>query len=217
MKQLNKQFYEELKENIQPYFKKSGSHAFNHTQRVYNLAVYLSKGERVDLDVIKASALLHDIARKEQDICKGKICHAERGAEISKRILREMNFPEDKIKEVFHAIIVHRQSKKLKPESKEAKILQDADRLDALGAITIGRMFSTGGEIKRPLHNPNIVPGKRKKRGYSETTINGFYEKILKLTPGKFHTKKAQEIAKCRYDFVEEFVNRFIKEWEGEL
>lgn len=215
---MDEKFYEDLKEKIMPYFDETGSHSFNHTQRVYNLCLHLAENEEIDLDVLKTSALMHDIARKKQDDCEGKICHAEEGVKIAEEILKEMNFPDDKLEKVKHCIEVHRHSKKLNAEIKEAEILQDADRLDALGAITIARVFDVGGKLKRPFYNASIEPKeKAQNKGYSETSINTFYEKIFKLKPETFKTKKAQEIAKERYKFVEEFVDRFIKEWNGEL
>ena len=208
-------FFEKLKKNIQPYFEKGGSHGFDHTQRVYNLALKLSKNKKVDLEVIKASALLHDISRLKEDDNKVE-CHAEDGAKVAEKILRELKFPEDKIKGVVYAIKVHRHSKNIKAETKEAEILQDADRLDALGAITIARMFSTGGELHRPLYNPNI-PLDKKFANFYTSTIHGFYLKIFRLIPEGFNTNEAKRIAKERYKFVKEFVDRFLKEWKGEL
>jgi len=127
---LNEQFYDELREKIKPFFEEDGSHGFDHTQRVHNLVVELTKNEEADLEIVKVAALLHDIARKKQSEVEG-LCHAEEGAKMAKIILEEMNFPEDKISKVIHAIEVHRYSKNLKPENKEAELLQDADRLDA--------------------------------------------------------------------------------------
>lgn len=216
--ELSNQFYEELKEKIQPYFEKEGSHSFNHTQRVYNLSLKLAKEEKnVDLDIIKTSALLHDIARKEQDEVKGELCHAERGVEIAEEILKEMNFPKEKIKNVCHVIEVHRYSKALNAKIKEAQVIQDADRLDALGAITIARIFDYAARENRPMHNPLIKPKEYVHNSESKSSIIHFYEKILNIKPETFHTQKAKEIAKGRYEFVKEFVDRFIKEWEGEL
>ena len=212
---INDRFFEELKEKIQSYFIKGGSHAFDHTERVYSLALRLSKNKKVDLDVIKAATLLHDIARLKEEK-KEVECHAEHGAEIAEKILMEMRFPEDKIKQVVHAIKVHRHSKGLKAETKEAEILKDADRLDALGAITIARMFSTGGELNRPLYNSKISLDDKSSNFYT-STIHGFYHRILKITPETFNTKEAKEIAKSRYKFVEEFLDRFLKEWEGKI
>ena len=213
---INEDFYKKLKNKIQSNFEEGGSHAFDHTERVYNLAIKIGKKEKADLDVIKAASLLHDIARLKEDN-KEVECHAEHGAMIAEKILKEMNFPDDKIINVIHSIKVHRHSKGLTGETKEAKILQDADRLDALGAITIARMFSTGGKINMPLYNPEIPFGKVHKGYYSDSTIHGFYAKILKITPETFNTLFAKKLARGRYEFVKKFLNQFFKEWKGEL
>ena len=202
-----------LKEKIIPYFKEGG-HGFDHTERVFNLAVRIAKQKKADMDIIKASALLHDIARKKQS--KTGLCHAEQGAKMVPEILEEINFPKEKIPAVVHCIAVHRYSKKLAPKTKEAEILQDADRLDAIGAIAITRVLTHSVEHGRPHYNPNIKP-QEIYISNAETSINHFHEKILKLKPKSFHTKLAQEIAKERFDFTKEFVERFIKEWHGNI
>lgn len=210
---LSGEFFEKLREKAKSYSEEGGSHEFSHTERVYNNALLISKDENADLDILKAAALLHDIAREKED--SGKCdCHAKEGSIMAEKILEEMNFPEDKISKVVYAIKIHRHSTGITPETIEAAILQDADRLDALGAITIGRMFSTGGKIGRPLHISNSEI--KQEGSYTNTTINGFYHKILKITPETFKTKKAKEIAKGRYKFVQAFLERFIKEWNGE-
>jgi len=211
---MNNNFFEQLKKNIQKYYESGGSHAFDHTQRVYNLALKLSKDQNIDLDILKASALLHDVARLKEDNNEIKD-HAEHGAEMAGAILKEMNFPNDKIEKVCYAIKVHRHSKGIKAETKEAEILQDADRLDALGAITIARMFSTGGKIGRPLYDPDIPLGNVHEGYKSNSTIHSFYVKILKLKPRLFNTEKAKKIAKKRYIFVEKFLKQFKLEWVG--
>ena len=213
---IKESFFKELKEKIQSNFEEGGSHAFDHTERVYNLALKIGKKEKADLDIIKAAALLHDIARLKEDN-KEVECHAEHGAEIAGKILKEMNFPEDKIGNVVHSIKVHRHSKGLPAETKEAKILQDADRLDALGAIAIARMFSTGGKINRPLYKPEVPFGEVHQGYCSDSTIHGFYAKILKITSETFNTQFAKKLAKGRYKFVEKFLNQFFKEWKGKL
>ena len=144
------------------------------------------------------------------------MCHAEEGAKIAEKILKKTDFPEEKHEKVLHAIKTHRHSQNINPKTREAEILQDADRLDALGAITIARMFSTGGKMHRPLYNPDIPIKEDENSSYSKTTINGFYEKILKIKPNTFKTKKAIGIASERYKFVEEFLDRFLREWDGE-
>lgn len=205
-------FFEKLREQAKTFSEEGGSHEFSHTERVYNMSLIIAKSEKeIDLDILKTAVLLHYIAREKED--KGECeCHAKEGAKMAKEILLKTEFPKEKIDKVTYVINIHRHSSGIKPETKEAEILQDADRLDALGAITIGRMFATGGKVGRPLHIPNIKS--QKINGYSNTTINGFYDKILKITPNTFYTKKAQEIAVGRYKFVEEFVDRFLKEWD---
>jgi uncharacterized protein len=217
MKKPDKKFYKELREKIKSYFPETGSHSFEHTERVYNLAIHIAKSEKADMDIVKVAALLHDIARKKQDECGGKICHAEEGSKIAKKILVEMNFPKDKTNPVCDAIASHRYSKKLKAKTKEAEILQDADRLDALGAITIARIFDYGGRKNRKIHDSQLKPKEYTHNSESESSFIHFYEKILKIKPETFKTIKAKEIAEERYKFVKQFVERFEKEWNGEL
>lgn len=213
---MDEKFYEDLRKRIRPYFGEEAGHGFDHTERVYNIALKISEGESVDLDIIKTETLLHDIARHKQEI--GEInCHAEEGAKIAGQILKSMDFPEDKIKKVVDAISVHRYSKGLNAETKEAEILQDADRLDALGAIAVARIFTYVGKKGKAMYDSNLEPQEYNHNYESTTAINHFKEKILKITPDKFNTKKAKEIARDRYKFVEEFLDRFLKEWSGEL
>ncbi len=201
-----------LRDEIKDEF--SGSHGFDHTERVYNLALHIAQSEKIDLEVLQAAALLHDISRKEEH--EGKVeCHADAGAEKAAKILAEIGFPSDKIPKVQYCIRVHRYSKGIMPETVEAKILQDADRLDALGAIGIARVFSRGGEKRIPLFAPDIKPNKE----YAPDTkaassINHFYEKLLNIKPESFHTHTGQIMAKERYEFLELFLNHFLREWE---
>ena len=214
--EMIKAFYENLKREIMSSFEKTGNHSFEHTQRVYDLAVRLGKIENADMDIVKTSALLHDIARLKQD--RGECaCHAEEGAKIARDLLMKTNFPKEKIDEVCYSIKSHRYNTGIKPNTKEAGILQDADRLDALGAIAVARIFDDGGKKKRPMYNPDLKIKEYNHNSESESSINHFYEKTLKIKPETFRTKKAQEIAKNKYKFVKDFVNRFIKEWNGEF
>jgi uncharacterized protein len=197
--------FKDLKEIVRKYFEDGSGHDFNHTERVYNLALIISDKEDVDLDVIKAAALLHDIARNMQD--GGNICHAEEGAKIAKEILEEMNFPDDKIRKVIHCIEVHRYSKGLKAAIREAEILQDADRLDSLGAIAISRPFERGGKKGRVSYG----------RSKSETTLEYIEKRLPGSSPDTFKTPGAKKIATERYKYTMDFVSRFKKEIRGEL
>jgi uncharacterized protein len=207
---MEEEFFEKLKEKILPYFEDGTSHEFSHTQRVLNHSLKLAEGENVDLDVIKASALLHDIARVKEDSGKVK-CHAEEGSKMAKKILEELNFPKDKINHVVACISTHRKSRGLKPESREAAILWDADKLELFGAAGIGRTFIRGFERRESMSKTFLTSGSNK-----QTIIDRFNRRILAKDPKDFHTSKAKKIAKESYKYTKDFVDRLIKECYSE-
>jgi uncharacterized protein len=211
---MEEEFFDRLREKILPYFKSGDGHDFGHVDRVYRLVLKISEEEDVDMDVVRAAALLHDVARSERG--GDGLCHAERGARMALGLLKEIGFPKEKFDAVAHAIEVHQYSRGLKAESREAEILQDADRLDALGAVIIVRMVEAATKYKEPIYDPNI-PIKDEYDGSKLTLINHIYEKLLKMTPDSFKTEKAREIAKGRYDFVKEFAERYVGEVEGKI
>lgn len=185
------------------YFKEGESHEFDHTKRVLRNALTIAETEEVDLEVVHIAALLHDIMRSHEDL--GKInCHAEEGAKEAEIILREFKFPEEKISKVLDSIKTHRLSKNLKPETKEGEILQDADRLDSLGALLVARSFSSAYIYNRPFYSEE-----------GDNVIKFIKDRSEKLKPENFNTSKGKELAKERYDYSESFIERFIKEWSG--
>ncbi len=203
---MDKNFLNNLRKKVQPFFDEGGCHSFDHTERVFKLATIIAKKEGADLEIVQTAAILHDIARKKEG-CGEVECHAEHGAKEAEKILQEIGFDKSKIPLVVDCIAVHRFSKGTVPKTIEGKVLQDADRLDVLGAIGVARVFSYGGARNRPLHSPvkmGIPSG-----------IEHFREKIIKINPENFHTKTAQKIAKHRYKFTEDFVKEFLDEWEG--
>ncbi|NIQ04701.1 MAG: HD domain-containing protein [Candidatus Korarchaeota archaeon] len=210
---LDNSVFEKIKERSEEFLKLS-HHSKYHVDRVYNLAVRLAKEENADLDVVKASVLLHDIARAMED--EGEIeDHAAEGAKMARKVLEVVNFPKEKIDKVIHCIEAHRFKKGMEAESLEAKILQDADRLDIIGAIGLARVFTRGGWGNKPIYDPSIPP-KEKYDGKSLTSVNHIYEKILKVKD-TINTKNAKGVAKERHNFVEQFLERFLKEWKGEM
>ena len=210
---VEKSVFNEIKKRSAPYFRYS-HHDKYHIQRVYNLATRLAKEEKADLDAVKAAALLHDIARAQED--EGTIDdHAAEGARMARKILEEVNFPKRKIANVIHCIETHRFRKGLTPKTLEAKILQDADRLDIIGAIGIARVFTRGGWSNKPIHDPSIPP-KEKYDGKSETTVNHIREKLLRITD-TINTETARRIAEERHTYVEQFLARLLKEWNAEI
>lgn len=205
--------FEEIARKSEQFFRLS-HHDKSHVKRVYNLAVRIAKEEGAELDVIKAAVLLHDVARALED--EGKIeDHALESAKMARKVLKEVNFPKDKISEVLQCIEMHRFKKGMKAESLEAKILQDADRLDIIGAIGLARVFTRGGWSNQPIHDPKTPP-KEKYDGKSLTAVNHIYEKNLKVKD-TINTKTAKRIAEERHRFVEQFLDRLLKEWNGEM
>ncbi|KPU63114.1 phosphohydrolase [Thermococcus sp. EP1] len=179
------------------FFEREGTHGFSHIKRVFNLCLHLGKEEGADLEVLALAALLHDIARPLED--KGIVeDHAKESAKIARRFLSSLGYP--KIEEVVHAIEAHRFSKPPEPKTIEAKILSDADKLDAIGAIGVARVFMYSGEHGRDI----------------DVSLRHFEEKILKLRD-LMYTKSAKKLANERHKFVEEFIKRIQKEIEGEL
>jgi len=210
---LDDPVFERIRERSGGFFRLS-HHSKFHVERVYNLAVRIAKEENADLGVVKAAVLLHDIARALED--EGKIeDHAMEGAKMARKILEEVHFPKEKIDKVTYCIAVHRFKKGVKAKSLEAKILQDADRLDILGAIGIASVFTRAGWGNQPIYDPSIPP-KEKYDGKSLTSVNHLYEKILKVRD-TINTNTAKEIAEGRHKFVEQFLERFLKELKGEM
>lgn len=184
-----------------------------HTERVHALSLRIASEENADQEIVAAAALLHDIARAKED--QGEIFdHAVEGANMAKRVLKEVRFPLNKIRDVVYCINVHRFREGLQAQTLEAKILQDADRLDILGAIGIARVFSRGGWGNKPIYNPEISP-KQKYDGASLTSVNHILEKLLKVKE-TINTQAGRRIAEGRHRFVEAFLERFLKEWNGE-
>ena len=192
----------------------SPAHDFQHVLRVYKNAEMISKQEKgsVDLDVVLAAALLHDLVVYPKGSIK-TVNSADDSAEIAKKILLEFkNYPIGKIEKVADAIRTHSYSKKLVPRSLEGKILQDADRLDAIGAIGIARTFSVGGNENRSLYNPTD-PFCKSERQLDDTqwTLDHIKKKLM-ILKNSMHTKTAKKIAEERTEFMELFLSQLRSE-----
>ena len=191
----------------------SPAHDFEHILRVYKNAEMISKQEEsVDLDIVLAAALLHDLVVYPKGSSK-TINSADDSAEIAKKILLEYkNYPREKIEKVADAIRTHRYSKRLVPQTLEGKILQDADRLDAIGAIGIARTFSIGGSENRSIYNLTD-PFCESERQLDDTqwTLDHIKKKLM-ILKNSMHTKTAKKIAEERTEFIELFLNQLRKE-----
>ena len=194
-------------------YNQSPAHDFEHVQRVYRNAEMISKKEEgADLDIVLAAALLHDLVVYPKGSRRTNHS-ADESADLAKKILSEYKYyPVEKIEKVVYAIRTHSYSKQLIPSTLEGKILQDADRLDAIGAIGIARTFSVGGSENRSLYDPKD-PFCESDRELDDTrwTLDHIKKKLL-ILKNSMHTKTVKEIAKQRTDFIESFLNELRKE-----
>lgn len=209
-----------LKQTIE-YVKKTLSgegsgHDWWHVYRVWKNSIYIGKQEHADMFVVQLAALLHDISDWKFNKGDDSI-----GPKIAKEWLEKMRVEKRIIShvcEIIKEMSFKGADVKTQMRTKEGKVVQDADRLDAIGAIGIARTFAYGGYMKREIHNPNIKPEAHdsfeKYKNNKGTSINHFYEKIL-LIKDLMNTKTAKKIAKQRHKFVEQFLDRFHKEWDG--
>jgi uncharacterized protein len=211
----------------------SPAHDINHVMRVYNLCLELANYEpNVDLDILKTSALLHDIARtrEDKDLRAGflNVDHALLGAEMSAEILRKLGYSEEKIERVKHCIASHRFRGENPPRTIEAKILSDADKLDVLGATGIARSFTIGGENGQKIYldtpvdeyiKENLVGGKADGRiiDPSKHASNLEFETKFRHIPEKLYTRMAREIARERLEYMKQFFERLKNEIDGKL
>jgi uncharacterized protein len=195
-----------------------GGHDWFHIERVYKNALLIAQNEICDIKVVQLGALLHDIADSKFHDGDETI-----GPEKARLFLESENVDQDSITHVIN--IIENISFKggnfdQKFTSIELDIVQDADRLDAIGAIGIARAFNYGGFKNRAMHNPAISPNTRMtKEEYKKSeapTINHFYEKLL-LLKDKMNTEFGKEIAAQRHRYMEGFLAQFYSEWEGQF
>ncbi len=202
------------------------AHNIEHIMRVYNLAIKLAQGEKVDLDVIKIAVLLHDIGGiKERKDSSGKTDHAVESARLAKPFLIKLNLSKNKIEHILNCIISHRYRSEEKPKTLEAKIVFDADKLETLGAIGIARAFTWIG--KNNAHIYKKVNIEKYTKENLSGKINGRIQDKTKHSPqinwetkeqyaiDYLYTKKAKQIAKKRIEFSKKFFLKLEKEIKG--
>ncbi|ELV7525041.1 HD domain-containing protein [Flavobacterium psychrophilum] len=194
-----------------------GGHDWFHIERVYKNAILIASAEKCNEMVIKLGALLHDIA-------DSKFYNGDEtvGPKMAREFLEAENVSEEIISHVIKIIenISFKGGNFNKNfASKELEIVQDADRLDAIGAIGIARTFNYGGFKNRQLYNPEIVPNlsmnKEEYKNSQSPTLNHFYEKLL-LLKDKMNTETGKKIAQERHHYMETFLEQFHFEWNGE-
>ena len=195
-----------------------GGHDWFHIERVYKNALLIAQTEdSCNLEVVKLGALLHDIADSKFHNGDETV-----GPKIAREFLEKENISEEistHVIKIIENISFKGGNFEKKFTSKELEIVQDADRLDALGAIGIARTFNYGGFKNRSIYEPNIAPkynmSKEEYKNSEAPTINHFYEKLL-LLKEKMNTQSGKKIAEDRHIYMENFLSQFYAEWEGE-
>ncbi len=220
MEEILKKIEEQIRAE---FLNEASGHDFYHLKRVMNLAKTIAKKEGGDLEIVSISALVHDLHRLMQS--DGKYVSPKESLPKVGEILQASGLAEEKIKKVLHCVEFHEEY----PFSVhgqtvhdlETLVLQDADRLDAIGAVGIARAFSFGAVHHVPIWNPDLpLPGADAK--YDETKesdpseVHHFYSKLLHLKDS-MNTKTGRKMAEKRHKFMEFYLKEFFKEWEGKI
>ncbi len=216
----NQQIIHKTKNYVEKQFSGEGTgHDWWHMYRVWKLAKHIASQEpKADMFIIEIGALLHDIAD-----WKFNDSDMEAGPKAARKWLKSLNVNEDvihSVEDIIRNVSFKGAQVKQTMKSLEGQIVSDADKLDAIGAIGIARTFAYGGAHDTPIYDPNIKPVEHKTfEEYKNSklhTINHFYEKLL-LLKDKLYTETAKEIAKHRHEYMQQYLDEFYKEWEGEL
>ncbi|MBO5082938.1 MAG: HD domain-containing protein [Lachnospiraceae bacterium] len=189
-------------------------HDFFHTMRVYQMATKIAMEEKADLQIVQLAALLHDVDDRKlsPETCENK--------DRAVAYMRSQGLPEGMIVRVKDIIgeVSFAGTDSVVPKTLEGKCVQDADRLDALGAMGIARAFAYGGNHNRVMYDPEIPPalnmGKEEYQNHVSTTVNHFYEKLF-LLKDMMNTGCAKRIAGHREQYMKEYIDEFLAEWDG--
>lgn len=193
-------------------------HDWFHIERVYKNALQIAETESCDLEIVKLAALLHDIADSKFHNGDETVGPAKARQFLESHQLESSKI--DLLVKIIENISFKGGQKKANFQSKELDIVQDADRLDAMGAIGIARTFHYGGFKNRLIYDPNINPVlNQSPEAYKNSqapTLNHFYEKLL-LLKDRMNTEKGKKMAEKRHIFMERFLSQFYTEWESEI
>ena len=190
--------------------KNDSAHDFEHIMRVYKNAQKIAKKEKVNMKLVLTAVLLHDVISFPKLDKKSKTSSIKSSI-AAQRILKNQGYDKMEIKTISDAILDHSFSRGKIPNTIEGKILQDADRLDAIGAIGIARAFSVGGSGKRPFYNKSDPFCQKRKPDDTVWTLDHFYKKLL-LLEKKMNTSAAKKEARRRTKIMKKFLDDFKKE-----
>ncbi len=191
------------------------SHGWDHVERVTELAVRLARAEGADAFIVRLAAILHDIARAEEDAAPGTTCHAEAGGREAREFLVGAGLDDVRARQVADCILSHRFRKNIRPGSIEARVLHDADKLDAIGAIGVGRAFLFAGEVGAKAHNGKADIEKTEAYSEEDTAYREYSVKLRHLKE-RMLTAEGRRMAEERHDFMVRFFERLDLEHRGE-
>lgn len=191
-------------------------HDYYHSLRVYRMAVAIATEEKADADIVALAALLHDVDDRKlsPQTAKDKV--------NAVNFMRSQNAPETVVSQVLTILdeVSFKGTDSVTPSTLEGKCVQDADRLDALGAIGIARTFAYGGSHQRPLYDPEVPPklnmNQEAYQKSNSSSLNHFYEKLFFLE-NMMNTPTGRRIARKRTQYMNDFVEEFLSEWDGKL
>ena len=192
-----------------------GSHGWDHVVRVWQLCSRLGREEEADLDILEPAAFLHDIGRSREKSADRTPCHAVVGSKMARRILSHHEYADAVIEQILHCIATHRfRSNGPAPESLEGKVLFDADKLDAIGAVGIGRAFLFAGELGARLHNPEVDIYSTQAYSSEDTAYREYCVKLRKIQD-RMLTASGQRMARERHEFMVAYFDRLTSEVQG--
>lgn len=198
----------------QRFEKAPGSHDWQHTLRVRRLCQRIGQREHADMVTLEAAAYLHDLGRAEPKKISDTECHAVKGAQLAKEILAPLPLQVERKRNIIHCVRSHRFRGDQSPDSIEAKVLFDADKLDAIGAVGIARAYLFAGELGACLHNPDMPPEQAVAYSRDDTGHREFAVKLSKIKD-RMLTAHGRKLALERHAFMAAFFERFFEEYEG--
>jgi len=194
----------------------ASSHGWDHAERVWKLCKHIGSAEGADLEILRSAAYLHDIGRPEEKASGGEVCHAAAGAARARLILEEQGCDTIIVEKVVHCIVSHRFRRNgEQPWTLEARVLFDADKLDAIGAVGIGRAFLFAGEVGARLHNPEADILATQPYSSEDTAFREFSVKLQKVKD-RMLTPTGKRMAEDRQRFMVAYFDRLTREVHGE-
>jgi len=203
---------DELAKEVEPHYHGADpAHDFSHIMRVFKWAKTIGECEGARMEVLLPAALLHDVGCTPKELGNSE-ASGDKSLDIAEAVLRDHGFGEDEIGKILYIIDVHGFSKGIEPETVEGKVLQDADRLDAMGAVGIARTFLVGGSIGRPLYHPQDPFCLTREPDDKQWNLDHFYRKLMKLEEG-MHTSTGRGLARERT----EVMKKYLEDLRGEI